>query len=215
MKHSPLDRRHFLAATLALGASSLARPLWAQTAGQEFTLLNPAQPSEDAGKIEVLEFFSYGCPHCADFNPLLSLWAEKLPADVVLKKVPVSFGRAAWGNAAKLFYALQTTGDLKRLEDKVFKAIHQERTNLFEEKNIKAWVAAQGVDAAKFSDAFSSFGVQSKVRRGDQLAHAYKIEGVPALAVNGKYLVASLQFEQQLAVADKLIAQERRSKGSK
>ncbi|WP_415033827.1 thiol:disulfide interchange protein DsbA/DsbL [Azonexus sp.] len=209
------DRRHFLATALALGAASASPLAWAQAAAQEFVLLKPAQPTEDAGKIEVLEFFSYGCPHCADFNPLLTLWAEKLPGDVVLKKVPVSFGRAAWGNAAKLFYALQTTGDLKRLEDKVFQAIHKERNNLFEEKSIKSWVAAQGVDAAKFAEAFSSFGVQSKVRRGDQLAHAYKIEGVPALAVNGKYLVGSLQFEQQLAVADKLIAQERRAKGGK
>lgn len=147
MNHPHLERRHFLTAALALGASSLARPLWAQTAGQEFILLNPAQPTESAGKIEVLEFFSYGCPHCADFNPLLSLWADKLPADVVLKKVPVSFGRAAWGNAAKLYYALQTTGDLQRLENKVFQAIHKDRTNLFEEKSIKSWVAANGVNA--------------------------------------------------------------------
>ncbi len=215
MNHPHLERRHFLTAALALGASSLARPLWAQTTGQEFILLNPAQPTESAGKIEVLEFFSYGCPHCADFNPLLNLWADKLPADVVLKKVPVSFGRAAWGNAAKLYYALQTTGDLQRLENKVFQAIHKDRTNLFEEKSIKSWVAANGVDARKFADAFSSFGVQSKVRRGDQLTHAYKIEGVPALAVNGKYLIGTLQFEQQLAVADKLIAQERRTTGNK
>lgn len=128
--------------------------------------------------------------------------------------MPVSFGRAAWGNAAKLYYALQTTGDLQRLENKVFQAIHKDRTNLFEEKSIKSWVAANG-DARKFADAFSSFGVQSKVRRGDQLAHAYKIEGVPALAVNGKYLIGTLQFEQQLAVADKLIAQERRTTGNK
>ena len=203
----------------AIGLSFLAFALPAQAqqvvAGNDYAAIDPPITTESPGKIEVLEFFSYGCPHCADFNPLLSLWADKLPADVVLKKVPVSFGRAAWGNAAKLYYALQTTGDLQRLENKVFQAIHKDRTNLFEEKSIKSWVAANGVDARKFADAFSSFGVQSKVRRGDQLAHAYKIEGVPALAVNGKYLIGTLQFEQQLAVADKLIAQERRTTGNK
>lgn len=207
------SRRRFVASAIAMGASlSIAGPLAAQTAGRDFVVLNPPVSTDDAAKIEVVEFFSYGCPHCADFNPLLNLWAAKLPADVVLKKVPVSFGRAAWGNAAKLFYALEITGDLKRLESDVFKAIHQERTNLFDEKTIVSWVSARGVDRKKFTDAFGSFGVQSKVRRGDQMAAAYKIEGVPAMAVDGKFLVASLQFEQQLAVADKLIARARSEK---
>ena len=207
------SRRRFVASAIAMGASlSIAGPLAAQTAGRDFVVLNPPVSTDDAAKIEVVEFFSYGCPHCADFNPLLNLWAAKLPADVVLKKVPVSFGRAAWGNAAKLFYALEITGDLKRLESDVFKAIHQERTNLFDEKTIVSWVSARGVDRKKFTDAFGSFGVQSKVRRGDQMAAAYKIEGVPAMAVDGKFRVASLQFEQQLAVADKLIARARSEK---
>jgi len=210
------NRRRFVASAIAMGATlSIAGPLAAQTEGREFAVLNPLVPTDAPGKIEVLEFFSYGCPHCADFNPLLNLWAAKLPADVVLKKVPVSFGRAAWGNAAKLFYALEITGDLKRLEADVFKAIHQERTNLFDEKTITSWVAARGVDRKKFTDAFGSFGVQSKVRRGDQMAQAYKIEGVPAMGVDGKYLIATLPFEQQLAVADKLIARARSEKSGK
>ncbi len=209
------DRRRFGSAALALGAAAAAGPAAAQSAGREFAVLNQAQPTDEPGKVEVLEFFSYGCPHCADFTPLLTLWAAKLPADVVLRKVPVSFGRAAWGNAAKLFYALEVTGDVKRLEADVFKAIHQERTNLFDEKTITAWVTARGVDGKKFTEAFGSFGVQSKLRRGDQLAHAYKIEGVPALAVDGKFLIATLPFDQQLAVADKLIARARSEKAGK
>lgn len=210
------SRRRFVASAIAMGATlSVTGPLSAQTAGRDFVVLNPPVSTDDASKIEVVEFFSYGCPHCADFNPLLNLWAAKLPADVVLKKVPVSFGRAAWGNAAKLFYALEVTGDLKRIEADVFKAIHQERTNLFDEKTIVSWVAARGVDRKKFTDAFGSFGVQSKLRRGDQMAAAYKIEGVPALAVDGKFLIATLQFEQQLAVADKLIARVRSEKAGK
>lgn len=209
-------RRRFLSSALALGATmSVSAPLFAQTAGREFNLINPIQPTDDPSKVEVVEFFSYGCPHCADFNPLLNLWAAKLPADVVLKKVPVSFGRAAWANAAKLYYALEVTGDLKRLESDVFKAIHQERTNLFDEKTINSWVAARGVDGKKFSEAFGSFGVMSKLRRGDQMAQAFKIEGVPALAVDGKFLIAAMGFEQQLATADKLIARARSEKSGK
>ncbi len=209
-------RRRFLSSALALGATmSVSAPLFAQTAGREFNPINPIQPTDDPSKIEVVEFFSYGCPHCADFNPLLNLWAAKLPADVVLKKVPVSFGRAAWANAAKLYYALEVTGDLKRLEGDVFKAIHQERTNLFDEKTINSWVAARGVDSKKFSEAFGSFGVMSKLRRGDQMAQGYKIEGVPALAVDGKFLIAAMGFEQQLATADKLIARARSEKSGK
>lgn len=210
------SRRRFVASAIAMGATlGVAGPLAAQTAGREFILLNPAQPTDDPGKIEVVEFFSYGCPHCADFNPLLNQWAAKLPADVVLRKVPVTFGRAAWSNIGKLYYALELTGDLKRLESDVFKAIHKERTNLFDEKSILSWVAARGVDRQKFADAFGSFGVQSKLRRGDQLAAAYKIEGVPALGVDGKFLIGSLGFDQQLAVADKLIARARSEKAGK
>lgn len=209
-------RRRFLSSALALGATmSVSAPIFAQTAGREFNPINPIQPTDDPSKIEVVEFFSYGCPHCADFNPLLNLWAAKLPADVVLKKVPVSFGRAAWANAAKLYYALEVTGDLKRLEGDVFKAIHQERTNLFDEKTINSWVAARGVDGKKFSEAFGSFGVMSKLRRGDQMAQGYKIEGVPAMAVDGKFLIAAMGFEQQLATADKLIVRVRSEKSSK
>mgnify|MGYP000948609774 CR=1 FL=1 len=210
------SRRRFVASAIAMGATlSVAGPLAAQTAGREFVLLNPAQPTDDPTKIEVIEFFSYGCPHCADFNPLLNQWAAKLPADVVLRKVPVTFGRAAWSNIGKLYYALELTGDLKRLESDVFKAIHKERTNLFDEKSILSWVAARGVDRQKFADAFGSFGVQSKLRRGDQLAAAYKIEGVPALGVDGKFLIGSMGFDQQLAVADKLIARARSEKAGK
>lgn len=202
------DRRHFVGSVFALAALSTA-PAFAQTAGKDYTAIVPPQPAEEAGKIEVLEFFSYGCPHCADFNPLLSAWAAKLPADVVLKKVPVTFGRAAWANIARLFYTLEILGESARLEGDVFRAIHNERVNLFDEKTLNEWIAKKGVDAKKFADTFSSFGVQSRVRRADQMAQAYKITGVPALAVDGKYLVGGKDFGEALAITDKLIAKAR------
>ena len=209
-------RRQFVSAIFALGAAlTVALPAQAQSVGKDYTPISPAQPTEIPAKIEVVEFFSYGCPHCAEFNPLISSWEAKLPADVVLKKVPVSFGRAAWANAAKLYYALEVTGDQHRLEADIFKAIHVERVNLFDEKNILEWVAKKGVDSKKFGEAFGSFGVMSKVKRGDQMAQAYKIQGVPSLAVEGKYLVGGQGYAEALSITDKLVAKTRAEKAGK
>ena len=209
-------RRSFFSSIFALVAAlTVAIPSIAQTVGKDYTMISPAQPTEDANKIEVIEFFSYGCPHCADFNPLLHAWAAKLPGDVVVKKVPITFGRAAWANIARLYYALKVTGDFERLDGEVFKAIHNDRVNLFDEKSLFEWVAKKGVDQKKFAEAFSSFGVMSQVKRGDQLAQAYKIQGVPALAIDGKYLVGGKDFNEQLEIADKLIAKARSEKSGK
>lgn len=209
-------RRQFVSAIFALGAAlTVALPAQAQSAGKDFTPISPAQPTETPAKIEVVEFFSYGCPHCAEFAPLVNAWEGKLPADVVLKKVPVSFGRAAWTNAAKLYYALEVTGDQHRLEADIFKAIHVDRVNLFDEKNILEWVAKKGVDSKKFGEAFASFGVMSKVKRGDQMAQAYKIPGVPSLAVEGKYLVGGQGYAEALSITDKLVAKTRAEKAGK
>ncbi|QRM17919.1 thioredoxin domain-containing protein [Dechloromonas sp. TW-R-39-2] len=209
-------RRSFVAAIFALGAAlTVALPAQAQSAGKDYTAITPAQPTEDAGKIEVLEFFSYGCPHCSDFHPQLSSWIGKLPSDVVVKRVPITFGRGAWANIAKLYYTLEITGDLAKLDGDVFKAIHAERINLFEEKALAEWVVKKGVDPKKFAETFNSFGVMSKVKRGDQMAQAYKIQGVPALAVEGKYLVGGKDFTETLQISDKLIAKVRSEKSGK
>jgi len=134
---------------------------------------------------------------------------------VVFRRVPVSFGSAAWANAARLYYTLEATGELARLDGEVFKAIHSDRINLFEEKAILEWVAKKGVDQKKFTEAFNSFGVMSKVKRGDQLAQAYKIQGVPSVAVDGKYLVGGKDFSDVLAITDKLVAKVRSEKPGK
>ena len=207
-------RRSFLGVTVA-AALAISLPALAQTAGKDYTPISPAQPTDDPAKIEVVEFFSYGCPHCSDFHPVVSAWAARLPGDVVFKRVPITFGRAAWANLAKLYYSLEATGELARLDGEVFKAVHNDRLNLFEEKAIVEWVARKGVDQKKFTEAFNSFGVMSKVKRGDQLAQAYKIQGVPAMAVDGKYLIGDMGFKEKLAVADKLIAKARGEKPGK
>jgi thiol:disulfide interchange protein DsbA len=210
----PFDpsRRQFhrlVLATLAVTA------LPAQAADAEWLPITPPQLGDSPGKIEVLEFFSWGCPHCRDFNPLVSRWAEKLPKDVVFKRVPVSFGRAAWSNLARLFYALEGIGELKRLDDAVFAAIHDRRVNLYTEAAALAWVRQQGVDARRFSDTFKSFSTETRVARAEQLSRAYKIDSVPLLTVAGRYRVVSQAARGQaglLAVADDLIDRVRKER---
>ncbi|HMV21126.1 MAG TPA: thiol:disulfide interchange protein DsbA/DsbL [Rhodocyclaceae bacterium] len=190
------------------GALAASLPALAQDSRPEVITIEPPQPTDNPGKIEVLEFFSYGCPHCAEFYAPLSAWVAKQGPDVVVRKVPITFGRAAWVNLARLYYALEITGDIAKLDGEVFKAIHVERINLFDEKTVNEWAAKKGVDPKKFNEAFNSFGVQSRVKRGDQMAQTYRIQGVPALAIDGRYLIG----ERHLANADRLIAQVRSQK---
>lgn len=215
-----MQRRGFvrsLAATLVFSAASLAfsAGAGAQSVGKDYTLIEPAQPTDTPAKIEVLEFFSYGCPHCNEFSGLVSAWAAKLPGDVVFKKVPVSFKRPAWANVGRLYYALEVTGDVNRLDAEVFKAIHNDRVSLFDERTMKEWVAKKGVDPKKFDDAFASFGVMSKMKRAEAMTDSYKIQGVPAITIDGKYLVGGKDFNDTLAIADKLIAKARAEKAGR
>lgn len=206
------NRRSFFRHFLAIATLTLALPVFAES---EFTLVQPAQPTDNPAKIEVLEFFSYGCPHCGEFNAPLQAWASKQPSDVVFKRVPITFGRAAWANLSRLFYALEATGDLAKLDAKVFKAIHEQRVNLFEEKSMLEWLAKEGVDSKKFSDAYKGFSTESKVKRGDQMAQSYRITGVPALAIDGKYMIEARAANEMFAIADKLIAKSRAERSKK
>ncbi len=209
------NRRGFVRTLMAAAAVAAAGPVLAQTAGKDYIPVSPPQPTDNPGKIEVVEFFSYGCPHCADFNPSVHAWAAKLPADVAFRKVPITFGRAAWVGIAKLYYTLEITGDLARLDQEVFKAIHTDRVGLFDEKVLTEWVAKKGVDPKKFADTFNSFGVMSKVKRGDQLAATFKLQGVPSLGVEGKYLVGDKSHQELLAITDQLIAKSRSERSGK
>ena len=209
-------RRSFVSAIFALGAMcTVAFPAVAQTAGKDYIVIAPAQPADDASKIEVIEFFGYFCPHCRDAHPALQAWAAKLPSDVVLKKVPVSFGRQQLVGWQRLFYTLEATGDLARLDMAAFKAAQDDRLPMVSEENAVSWAKANGLDAKKFSDTWNSFGVSSKVQRAGQLERAYKVSGVPAIAVDGKYMTGDMDFNQKLVLADKLIAKARAERSSK
>jgi thiol:disulfide interchange protein DsbA len=205
------------AITLTLFAFTV--PAQAQLAtGRDYVLIEPPQPTDDPAKIEVTEFFSYACPHCNDLNPHIVRWAAKLPADVAFKRVPVGFNSPFYQLMARLYYTLEVIGELPRLDDAVFNAIHGKGLKLIDEKSILDWVTSQGVDAKKFSDAYNSFGVSSKVKRADQVAQASKIRGVPALVVDGRYLVVGQTVKTQadlLALTDKLIDKARSERKQK
>lgn len=174
---------HALAA-IALGTAFIAPAAVAQT----HTVVDPAQPSDTAGKTEVLEFFAYSCPHCATMEPLVEKWSKTLPEDTVVKHVPVAFN-ASMADLQKLYYSLESLGRLD-LHPAVFKAIHQENKRIFTQDAIIDWVADQGVDKAKFESVFKSFGVQTKIARANELADTYGIQGTPSLAIGGKFVTS-------------------------
>jgi len=173
-------------AALAVTGASLLSP--AHAAGQNHVKLDQAQPSDTSGKIEVLEFFAYSCPHCAAMEPMVEKWAKTLPDNVVLRQIPVAFN-ASMRDLQKLYYALEAI-DRADLNDAVFKAIHVEKKPIYDAKAITDWVVSQKVDRAKFEAAFNSFGVNTKINRADELTRAYNIEGTPSLAVGGQYVVS-------------------------
>jgi protein dithiol oxidoreductase (disulfide-forming) len=200
-----LTRSTAAAALLAAGG---ARAQGAPVEGKDFVrLATPAPVAAPAGKVEVVEFFSYGCPHCYSFEPLLEPWVKKLPADVAFRRVPAAFN-ASWEGLAKIFYALEATDQLEAMHKRVFAAIHVQRQRLDKEADIAAFVKSAGGDEAKFLDAYKSFGVATKLRQGKQLAEAYKIDGVPTLGIHGRFFTSGSlagTHERALAVADQLI----------
>ncbi len=180
--------------------------------GKKYMELSPAQPTEP-GKVEALEFFAYSCTHCAVLEPLLEKWIKGLPADVVVKRVPVAFN-ASMRPLQQLYYSLEAM-DRMDLHAKVFQAIHEEKKRVFTKPDIVAWVTAQGVDRAKFEAVFDSFGVNSKTSRADQLVNAYKIQGTPSIAVAGRYVVSPSEaggYQETIDQADALIRQARAAK---
>ncbi len=213
-----MDRRHVLKQLAALAAlSTVGAASYAQrSGGPAFQTLPTKVPTDSPGKVEVIEFFSYGCPHCHDFEPLLHDWAKKLPSDVSLVKVPITFNREQWTVLARLYYTIQALGDADKLHAAAFDALHNRRIPLFREDALFDWAASQGVDRKRFIDAYKSFGVQSRMQRANQIAAAYRVNGVPLMAVDGRYLVSASTaggYDAMLKTVDELIARSRSGKG--
>ena len=214
-----MNRREFSTRLIAAGAGTLAAtlvaaPAWSQGApaeGTQFARVDPPVPTQAQGKVEVLEFFSYACPHCNAFEPILAPWVKSLPADVVFRRVPVPFLMNA-ELLQRTYYALETLGLVDTMQRKVFAAIHVERARLDSPNEVAALVAKNGGDSAKFLEAMKSFGVANSVSRAKKLTADYKIDGVPSLAVQGRYVTSPSQAggpTQALQVADFLIQRAR------
>jgi protein dithiol oxidoreductase (disulfide-forming) len=214
-----IKRREFsasaLAAGLSLGIGSLgARAQAGPVEGQQYVRLARPQPVATPGKIEVIEFFWYGCPHCYEFEPMLEAWVKKLPPDVALRRVPVAFRDEPFTAHQKIFYALEALGQVDAMQMKVFNAIHREHNRMDKPAEIAAFMQKNGIDSAKFLDLYNSFGVQTKTRQARALAEEYKIDGVPALGINGRYYTSGSlagSLDRSLAVADFLIQKSRKA----
>ncbi len=214
-----MKRREFSFGTAAaLAATGLALPAHAQrkyTEGKEYQPIDKRAPVEaPQGKVEVVEFFWYACPHCNAFEPKLEAWVKKIPADVAFRRVPVAF-RDDMVPQQRLFYVLEAMGKLDELHRKVFHAMHVEKQALNREDLITAWVDKQGVDKAKFAELYNSFAVSTKARKATQLQDAYRIEGVPSLGIAGRYLTSGDMagtVDNALLVTDYLIAEARKAK---
>jgi thiol:disulfide interchange protein DsbA len=200
---------------LLAGLSLLPPPAYARpVAGRDFTVIEPAQATDDPGRIEVVEFFSYACPHCNELNPLIQSWTKGLPRDVLFRRVPVSFN-PFYELMAKLFYALDATGDLARLDSALFAAIHEKNLRLVSDRNIADWAVSQGVDARRFSEAWNSFSVDMKVKQADQIANDHHIRSVPAIAVDGRYLIGGKSLQELLDLTDQVIEMRRGERNAK
>ncbi|HZR02527.1 MAG TPA: thiol:disulfide interchange protein DsbA/DsbL [Burkholderiales bacterium] len=169
--------------TILLAASAYAQQ---PVADKEYKLVQPPQPTQDPKKIEVLEFFSYACPHCADFEPYLQDWLKRQSKDVEFRAVPMVF-RDSWRPLAKLYYTMEAMGTLEKNHQKVFDAIHKQGQALFTDQAVIDWASKQGMDKAKFEQTYNSMGIENKVQRAIAMGRAYGIQFTPAMAVNGKY----------------------------
>lgn len=213
-----MQRRAFSTVMLASVAAAGAPHVQAQQAfraGRDFLPLErPVASDVGAGKVEVIEFFWYSCPHCSAFEPTFAQWVQNAPKDVVVRRVPIAF-RDDFAPQQRLYYALEALGLLDKLHLKVFHAVHTERLPLNTEAMILAWIDKQGVDGKKFAEAYRSFGVASKVKRAVQLQNDFRVEGVPSLGVGGRYytdgsIAGSMQ--RALQVTDYLIGQVRQGR---
>ena len=197
--------------TLALAAATLALAAPAAFAQSPYAPVNPPQPTETPGKVEVIEFFWYGCPHCYALEPAVNNFVKNTPKDVVFRRVP-AIPSDAWGEHAKIFYTLEAMGLLEKLHQKVFDAIHQDRQNLNNKKIRDEFLAKNGVDAAKYAEMEKSFTVATKLQKAKQLTYAYKVDSVPRLVVNGKYFTGPETAggtQNMFPVVEKLIGMER------
>jgi protein dithiol oxidoreductase (disulfide-forming) len=210
---------HLVTALIWLSVSATAA---AQVAGKDFQLINPPQPTESGNKIEVIEFFSYACPHCHSLQPSLATWLKRKPADVEFRRIPAVF-QDNWIPFARIFYTLDAIGLVDKLHHDVFAAIHDQRVRLQEPKVLFDWVASKGVDKQKFIDTYNSFSVQSRTQRATDVTRRYNVPFTPAIVVDGRYLTGpsmtatgnAVDYDRFFKVLDQIIASARKNHAAK
>jgi thiol:disulfide interchange protein DsbA len=180
--------------------------------GTHYVRLAQPVPVAVPGKIEVIEFFWYGCPHCNAFEPMLDAWQKKLPADVAFRRVPVAFRDEPYVAHQRIFYALDEMKQVESMHRKVFYAIHNDHQRMDKPADIAAFMTKNGIDGNKFLEHYNGFSMQARLAQAAQLAKAYRIDGVPSIGVQGRYFTSPSMAgspDRSLAVADWLIQQSR------
>jgi thiol:disulfide interchange protein DsbA len=186
---------------LAGAASAQIQP------GREFQRIEPQRPVAADGRIEVIEFFYYGCPVCYETQPFLSRWLGTAPEYVAIRRVP-ALSTEAWEPFAKLFYTLETLGQVGRLHWPVYDHFHFENVKLNDEKIMADWAARNGIERQKFVEVYSSPGVAARVAQARELLKAYEVRAVPTFIVDGKFLTSARLAggtEQLIQVVDHLV----------
>jgi thiol:disulfide interchange protein DsbA len=210
-----------IAAIVFLAATTASAQL---VAGRDYQLLKRPQPTDSGNKVEMLEFFWYGCPHCNTLQPSLHAWLKRKPADVEFRRMPAVF-QESWVPLTRVYYTLEAMGLVEKLHLDVFAAIHEKKVRLQDPKVMQEWIGSKGVDQKKFSDTANSFSVQSRTQRAMDVTRAYDIPGTPAIVIDGRYLTApsmivkpdgkTIDYDRYFKVVDQVIAMARKDKGAK
>jgi len=204
-----------LLALFCLAGAALAQDVRARQ-NTEYRLITP-QPVEADGKIEVIDFFWYGCPHCNNLQPALEEWIKRKPADVALRRVPAIL-RDAWAPHVRIYYALEMLGEVERLHLKVYHSYHVEELQMSRPDVMEQWAAKNGIDRRKWLDAYHSPEVDARIERARRLTYAYDVSGTPSLVVDGRYLTSSSMvstYPEMVQVLEDLIRLARQKRGEK
>ena len=195
---------------LVMAASSLPDTAVAQSFDGMYTLIRPAQPTETPGKIEVVEVFSYACPGCYMFEPVISKWREQAPDKVEFRRLPAVFNNG-WGPLGQAYYTAEKLGVLDQLHPLIFQAIHKDKRQVFTDDEIRAFFVEMGIDETTFNTAYNSMDVKTRMRKSEVMVKKYKVPSTPSIVINGKYLVQPSRTkgdEGLYAVMDYLIGKE-------
>ncbi len=187
--------------TMTTAQAQLAPQVEAFKAGQHYTIISPAQPTANPEMIEVVEVFSYMCPHCKSFQPFIDGWLETISDDIDFRRQPVVFGRPQWAPLARAYYTIDALGMAEEAHGAIFDALHDQRKNLATDEAMAEFLTEHGISEEDYLKTAQSFAIETKLKRGISMTKGYGITGTPSVVVNGKYLTtASMAGSAQRAI---------------